>query len=367
MPDSREVLREASVALQNRTVTLWQVSSGGAVRPILMNPAGAPAEETELDLDATLHRWGAPVIEGSRWVGCRIGSDARWCVAPVRTRPAAPPPAGVERRSRERMTLELTGLCLGLIERPSPESPRPRASSTDAALEWVRQPSVIAHEVANPLTAAQAYLDLCLKRIDAAPEVPATLKAEVIEDLTGVSEGIEQAVEFLRAIQDRSRGTLARSERFDALQVVRSCLALERPLARRQGVPLVGLIAGAPVYLQGDPNALNRILTNLIRNAVSASQNRLKAVEVTLEVVAEGAQLKVEDHGVGIPREHLDRIFDPGFTTRPLGAGSGTGLSVVRQLTEEMFGGRINVSSEVGEGSAFIVVVPIPPQRTGRE
>lgn len=367
MPDSREVLREASVALRGRTVTLWEVSPAGRVLPTLTSPPNAPAEETTLDVERTLHRWGAPVIQGSRWVGCRLNGDGRWCVAPVRTRPPAPPPTGVERRSGERMTLELAGLCVGLIDRPSPESPRPRATAADAALEWVRQPSVIAHEVANPLTAALAYLDLCLKRIRAMQGLPPTFQNEILEDLTGVGEGIEQAVEFLRAIQDRSRGTLARSERFDALQVIRSCVALERPLARRRGVALVGMIAGAPVYLQGDPNALYRILTNLVRNAVAASENGRTPVSVTLEVIGGAALLEVEDHGVGIPTENLDRIFEPGFTTRPLGAGSGTGLPIVRQLTEEMFGGSVAISSQVGKGSTFTVVLPIPPQRAGRE
>ena len=265
------------------------------------------------------------------------------------------------------MTLELTGLCLGLIERQSPESPRPRASIADAALEWVRQPSVVAHEVANPLTAALAYLDLCLQRIRATQGLPPTFQNEVMEDLTGVGEGIEQAVEFLRAIQDRSRGTLARSERFDALQVIRSCVALERPLARRRGVALVGMIAGDPVFLHGDPNALYRILTNLLRNAVAASENGRTPVAVTLEVIGGAALLEVEDHGVGIPTENLDRIFEPGFTTRPLGVGSGTGLPIVSQLTEEMFGGSVAISSEVGKGSTFTVVLPIPPQRAGRD
>ena len=264
------------------------------------------------------------------------------------------------------MTLELTGLCLGLIAQPSLESTRPRATGVDAALEWVRQPSVIAHEVANPLTAAMAYLELCQDRLQASEGLPPTLKKELIEDLGSVGEGIEQATGFLRAIQDRSRGALARSERFDAVQVVRSCVTLERPLARRKGVALMALIAGDPAFLNGDPNALYQILTNLIRNAVSASPNQ-RPVAVAVEVRGATAAITVQDHGKGILREHLDRIFEPGFTTQALGAGSGTGLGVVRHLAESVFEGRVEVTSEVGQGTTFTILLPIPPQRAVRE
>src|SRR5216117_3640918 len=120
--------------------------------------------DTRLDLDSTLHHWGAPIIQGSRWVGCRLDDAGPWCVAPVRRQPAAPPPDGIERRSRERITLELAGLCLGLVDQP-PVVSRPRLTEPDALAELVRQPSVIAHEVANPLTAALASLDLSLDLI----------------------------------------------------------------------------------------------------------------------------------------------------------------------------------------------------------
>src|SRR5207249_8029150 len=148
----REVLREASVALQGRAVTLWEVSSRAEVTPVMTSAASAQFPDTRLDLDSTLHRWSAPIIQGSRRVGCRLDEGGPWCVAPVRKQPPAPPPDSVERRSRERLILELAGLCTGLVDQ-APTTSRPRSPEPDALAELVRQPSVIAHEVANPLTA----------------------------------------------------------------------------------------------------------------------------------------------------------------------------------------------------------------------
>lgn len=361
-----EVLRQASVALQGRTVTLWQVSARAEVAPVLTSAASPPPEDTALDVDRTLHHWGAPIIEGSSWVGCRLDGGGRWCVAPVRKQPAAPPPDGVERRSRERITLELAGLCLGLVDQGSPPPARPRLAEPDALAELIRQPSVIAHEVANPLTAALASLDLSVELVRAADSLDSTFRGELLEELAGVGEGMEQAIEFLRSIQDRARGGLARSERFDAAQVARSCVALERPLARKRGIALQGIITVSGVFLQGDPNALYQVLTNLIRNAVSASQERKTPVVVTLGQTGEALRLAVRDNGVGIAPELLERIFEPGFTTSAFGSGSGTGLTVVRQITEEMFAGTVEVDSAVRRGTTFTVNLPIPRQRTPR-
>src|SRR5207244_4739068 len=362
----REVLRAASVALQGRAVTLWEVSSRAEVTPVMTSAASSQSPDTRLDLDSTLHRWGAPIIQGSRWVGCRLDDTGPWCVAPVRRQPAAPPPDGVERRSRERITLEPAGRCLGLVDQPAVVS-RPRLPEPDALAELARQPSVIAHEVANPLTAALASLDLSLDLIRTTASLTPGFRAELLQELAGVGEGMEQAIQFLRSMQDRARGGLARSERFDAAQVVRSCVALERPLARKRGIALQGVIAVTNVFLQGDPNALYQVVTNLIRNAVAASKERHTPVVVTLGQVGEVLRLTVRDDGVGIVAEHLERIFEPGFTTQEFGSGSGTGLLVVRQITQEMFGGSVRVQSTVRRGTTFEVTLPIPPQRTPRE
>jgi len=359
----REVLRQAGIALDGRIVTLWEISPAAAAVPVLSGIPNPQPRDVELDLETTLRRWGAPIVQKTRWVGCRLSQGGLWIVAPVRSRPAAPPPSGLERRSRERLVLELAGLSLGAIA-AAEDGARRRLAPAEALWELARQPSVIAHEVGNPLAVALGNLDLSVDAIRSAPlsDLDGTFRAALLADLANVSEGIEQAAEYLRSIQDRPFGAAGRMARFDVTPVIRSCVTLERPLARKHGVALRWQTSVDSLYLFGDSGALYQVLTNLIRNAVDASHGQ-KSVLITLRRSGDCLNLAVQDTGQGIASEHLAKIFDRGFTTKPPGKGSGIGLAIVKEITGAMFGGTIGVESRVGMGTTFTLALPIPPQR----
>jgi signal transduction histidine kinase len=348
----REVLRQASTVLDGRVVSLWELSSQTEARLLYSSVAEAARPDTALDLDGTLRQWGAPLIPDSRWVGCRLPKGGRWCVAPVRLRPAAPPPRGVERRSRERLVLELAGLSLGVLGAAA--GAQARLPPGEALRELARQPSVIAHEVGNPLAVALGSLDLTVDALRDATTLDPAFRAQLLDDLAHVGDGIEQAADYLRSIQDRPFGATTALARFDVTAVVRSCVTLERPLARKHGVALKWHAVVESVYLFGDAGALYQVITNLIRNAVDASPADKGIVTVSVERVRQDLKLTVEDHGIGIAPENIERIFEPGFTTKPPGMGSGIGLAVVREITQNMFGGKIYVDSAVDVGGRFI-------------
>ena len=360
MEQQREVLRQAGVALRDRAVTLWEITPAGNVAPLASNATSLPGDDARSELDAVLRHWGAPLIAGSRWIGCRLEEAGRWCVAPVRSRPPLPPPGGIERRSPERLILELAGLCVGTMDAAGPSQ---RLPPTEAAWEHARQPAVIAHEVGNQLTVAGGNLDFGIAAVRSAAWLEPGFRAQLLEDLTNAAKSIEQATDYLRAIQDRSGPGTGRSARFDVTPLARSCVTLERPLALKHGVALSWESTVESAYLFGESNALYRALTNLVRNAVDASRTHRGTVLVTLQRSGDVLHLTVRDRGVGIAPGHLDRIFDAGFSTKRPGAGSGMGLAVVREITEHMFGGSVQVQSELGQGSAFTLVLPIPPQR----
>ena len=104
------------------------------------------------------------------------------------------------------------------------------------------------------------------------------------------------------------------------------------------------------------------LLINLVRNAAEASSGRPGPITVRLDREGEALRLSVTDRGVGIPAYLVDRVFEAGFTTKAPGEG-GAGLTVVRKVAQEVFGGTVAVKSTEGVGTTFTVSLPIPLQR----
>ena len=326
--DAGEILRQAS-AVVGRPVILWEVTGAHEAVPRASSDPNAGAGLPSSDLDATLRRWRVPIPVGSRWVASPGNTPDAWVVAPVRSRPPAPPPGGRERRSRERLALELAGLALSVISLPSQDPAIPSG--------------MIAHEASNPLTAARAGLELAMESIGRWVDLAADRRLALLDDLGQVLEDIDRTSEFLNAVrnQARSGATAARPDRFDAVRVIRSCLTLERRLLRDRGIDLDFQTALEATYIKGDPNALFDLLVNLVRSAADASAGVPTPVAVQLEQKGRELELVVR------------------------GRGSAASLAKVRTVTEEMFSGTVSVESPSGGVTTFRIALPLPPQREG--
>src|SRR5439155_1504416 len=119
----QEVLRRAAIALKGAGVGVWEADPGGRLHLLATSDAEGFAPVVADDLEVTLRALGVLPPRGAprRWVASRL-KGRRWCIAPVRRDPPPPPSAGVERRGRERVTLELAGVCIGLIDDADGES-----------------------------------------------------------------------------------------------------------------------------------------------------------------------------------------------------------------------------------------------------
>jgi signal transduction histidine kinase len=110
--------------------------------------------------------------------------------------------------------------------------------------------------------------------------------------------------------------------------------------------------------VRADPGQLAQVVFNLLANARTACEGRSGAgVKVSVGAAGGEVTVRVEDQGKGIRPEHLPRIFEPFFTTKERWGDVGLGLSVSWRIVAE-HGGRIDVESRVGEGSAFTVRLP---------
>lgn len=109
--------------------------------------------------------------------------------------------------------------------------------------------------------------------------------------------------------------------------------------------------------IECSPNQLNQVFMNLLVNAAQAMPGRGTLTIKTLHLGNE-IQIKISDTGIGIPRENMRKIFDPGFTTKGVGVGTGLGLSICNKIIQD-HRGRIAVESEVGRGTTFTITLPI--------
>ncbi len=117
------------------------------------------------------------------------------------------------------------------------------------------------------------------------------------------------------------------------------------------------------------PGELNQVLLNLIVNAAHAiadslgdSSSSKGTITIQTKRLADHAQIRVIDTGSGIRKENLDRIFDPFFTTKAAGKGTGQGLAIAHNVIVEKHGGTIQVESELGVGTTFVIHLPLTPR-----
>jgi two-component system phosphate regulon sensor histidine kinase PhoR len=173
--------------------------------------------------------------------------------------------------------------------------------------------------------------------------------------LSGV---IENVLDFARREQGRERFEFEPTD-LDAL--VSGTVQLLRPYAGERGVKIEEERRGEDRMVEADGHALQRMLVNLLDNAIKHSPEG-STVLVGLEFEESRTLLWVEDDGPGIPRSEQERIFEKfyriGSELRRQTQGVGLGLSIVKHLAE-VHGGRVLVHSNVGEGSRFTVELPL--------
>ena len=116
---------------------------------------------------------------------------------------------------------------------------------------------------------------------------------------------------------------------------------------------------------------LNQVFLNMIVNAAHAIHDSGKdvttggVISIRTAVVGEHAEITFNDNGCGIPQENLDKIYDPFFTTKEVGRGTGQGLAITRSIVMDKHGGEVHATSELGVGTQFVIRLPISGCRAG--
>jgi two-component system, NtrC family, sensor kinase len=180
---------------------------------------------------------------------------------------------------------------------------------------------------------------------------------EVIRYAGIIDEQVTRMSRMIRGFLDFARGQGRADEVVDLAALVEATVALLGPLAKKRAAYLVAAPTEGRPRTRGDLDLLQQALVNLVVNALHALDSG-GAVTVRAWAADGQAFLEVRDDGCGISEEDLVHIYDPFFSTRGAGEGTGLGLSVVRGIVEQ-HGGRIEARSQVGEGSVFSLSLPL--------
>ena len=214
----------------------------------------------------------------------------------------------------------------------------------------------IAHEINNPLTGVLTFTHMLLRRTD--------LDAAARADLETIVQSTERVRSIVRGLLDFSRQTQIEPEPADINHLVEETMALAANQALLKGVRFSFNPAEGLPERTLDRNQMQSVLLNIMLNAIDATDKGGHIdVSTSLGLSAAGPGLRdievqIADTGCGIPIEILDRIFDPFFTTKEVGKGTGLGLSVSMGIVER-HGGSIHVTSRPGQGSTFVIRLPL--------
>ena len=217
----------------------------------------------------------------------------------------------------------------------------------------------VAHQIGTPLSVVRLRAGMIASGEATADEAKDYGRI-IVEQVDRVSVLVRQLLNYSR--RQGGQATLV-----DVRPLVAMSLDMLRPLAERAGVSLASSRPAEPAVVRADAIQLEQVVTNLVMNAVQAVESEgTVRVEVgrgaarRAGISAAGREevwLRVEDDGPGIPPEHLPHVFEPFYTTKPVGEGSGLGLAVVQAIVEEQ-GGRVEVQSDPGVGTRFTVYLP---------
>jgi signal transduction histidine kinase len=214
----------------------------------------------------------------------------------------------------------------------------------------------LVHDINNLIGAGISYARLL--RMNLGQQLP--LEPDDISELRGALVKARDLTSQLMAFARDKQGT---TSRFNATDRILGTAPLLRILVPK-GIALDLDLDEAPMALRADPGQLDQVLVNLVSNAKDATPQggrihiRTRPLQEPAEGIGPCLCLEVSDTGSGIPRELLERIFEPLFTTKEPGKGTGLGLSSVKGVVDGM-GGRLQVESGIGTGTTFRILIPL--------
>jgi len=238
----------------------------------------------------------------------------------------------------------------------------------------------IAHEIQNPLNFVNNFSELNRELLEELSSEIANsdyenviaLSRDVIANEEKISYHGKRADAIVKSMLQHSRSSSEKKEPVDINMLVDEYLRLAY-----HGIRAKDKSFSAKFETELDPSLplvhvlrqdMGRVLLNLVNNAFYAINERKKKEEkdyqpiviVRTKKLADKIRVSVSDNGMGMPASVVEKVFQPFFTTKPTGAGTGLGLSLSYDIITKGHGGEIKVETKEGEGTSFVIFIPIP-------
>ena len=223
----------------------------------------------------------------------------------------------------------------------------------------------VAHEINNPIAFIQSNVQFIKKNLlQSTPQKENTLScqlhAEIPEVIEDIEDGLDRVSKIVRDLLDFSRDKHDDKELVDIAQVIEKSISIAQTqigcFSQTKDIS-INTMLNSHGYLHGNPGQLGQVILNLIINAA-------QAIPTTGEIIIETSNaqnqllIKIKDSGTGMNQEVLQKIFNPFFTTKAVGQGTGLGLHIVQNIIQQ-HQGEIEVDSVEGQGSEFTLKFPL--------
>lgn len=240
----------------------------------------------------------------------------------------------------------------------------------------------IAHEIQNPLNFVNNFSEVSnelieeLKAEKAKPEnerdkaLEDELLNDIAQNLQKINHHGKRADSIVKGMLQHSRNSSGQKELTDINNLAEECLRLSFHGMRAKDKSFNSKTESSfderLPKINIAPQEIGRVLLNLFTNAFySVSQKRKSAiagyepvVSVATEKVGDAVKISIKDNGMGVPQKVLDKIFQPFFTTKPTGEGTGLGLSMSYDIITKGHGGELRVETSEGEYAVFSIILP---------
>jgi signal transduction histidine kinase len=218
-----------------------------------------------------------------------------------------------------------------------------------------RMTATVAHDLGTPLNSVLGYAQLLAQ--EDLPE-RARRRLKIIENQ------IHRMGEIIQNYLAYTRGSPLR-KKININDLIRDTLVLLQPVFKQRSVSVTTKLAESLAVIYGDGNSIQRVLINLLDNAVDACDIGGSVKIGTCEHAGpnykeQGVTIEIADTGAGIPPEMLPKVFDLFVTTKAPGKGTGLGLVICQEIVKA-HGGTINIASQLGTGTTVTVFLPVNP------